>query len=122
MIFCFPVENFLQIGAILNKLECLKIARPAPNLLKGIQLRDRKSGRRTSFYSGRELPLISDEKSYQTTVGAGDLYCLKNTNPPAGARAAYEIAIIPGPNTLVMRYPRITSPTFNFFATTALFP
>lgn len=62
MIFYFPVENFLQIGAILNKLECLKIARPAPNLLKGIQLRDRKSGRRTSFYSGRELPLISDER------------------------------------------------------------
>ncbi len=42
------------------------------------------------------------QRSYQT-VGAGDLYCLKNTFVPEGACAAYEIAIIPGPKTLVMR-------------------
>lgn len=53
---------------------------------------------------------------YQTTDGAGDLYCLKNTFVPDGACAAYEIAIIPGPNTFVIRYPRIRSPTLSFFA------
>src|SRR5688572_6050627 len=51
------------------------------------------------------------------TVGAGDLYCLRKIRGPPGACAAYEMAIAPGPNTFATRYPRITSPTFSFFAT-----
>src|SRR5688572_18750543 len=51
------------------------------------------------------------------TVGAGDLYCLRKMRGPPGACAAYEMAIAPGPNTFVMRYPRIVSPSLSFFAT-----
>jgi hypothetical protein len=40
---------------------------------------------------------------YHTTVGAGDLYCLRKMRRPSGDSAAYEIAIAPGPNTFVTR-------------------
>ena len=103
MFFCLTVEDLLQVVAVLNKLKRLEIAGSAPNLLESIKLRHRESRCGTISHTRRKLTLIRNKRMYQTTVGAGDLYCLKKTGPPAGERAAYEIAIMPGPKTLVMR-------------------
>ena len=62
MLLALLIEHLLQVGAVLDELEGLEVAGPAPDLLERIHLAHRELSRPPVPDAGSELVLVGDER------------------------------------------------------------